>query len=92
LPLAHGVQAGAGADNGHRGAVFSTPGLVTIQRAATPVQETYRPPAAGIVTPGGSARDIAPAGLNNQDLERIAGEVYTILERRLIFEREAMGL
>jgi hypothetical protein len=34
----------------------------------------------------------ALAGLNDRDLDRVANEVYAIIERRLIFEREAIGL
>lgn len=34
----------------------------------------------------------AGAALNQLDLERVAREVYTLIERRLVFEREVMGL
>jgi hypothetical protein len=70
-----------------------------------PVQ---RAPAAGTVaggspgaTPTGDARPGTPGEVSSAaeavrteppDLERIAREVYAILERRLIMERESRGL
>jgi hypothetical protein len=36
--------------------------------------------------------DTTPAGFNDHELERVANEVYAIIERRLVFEREALGL
>lgn len=43
-------------------------------------------PASAAVSPA------TAAGPESLDLERLAGEVYAIIERRLIVERESLGL
>jgi hypothetical protein len=73
---------------------YSTHGFAALQRAAeaTPGHGLSHDSSGSVTTPRRSAADTAPAGFNTADLERIADEVYTIIERRLIREREAMGL
>jgi hypothetical protein len=43
-------------------------------------------------TGGPPSMPTAGAGLESLDLERVADEVYTIIERRLTIERESLGL
>ena len=48
--------------------------------------ETAATPAAGGLSPGEPA-----TGRESIDLERLADEVYAIIERRLTIERESLG-
>lgn len=76
-------------------AAFDWPIGGAIQRAATngaagPVAN--HEPVAGPAAPPQPNFGSAGAALNQLDLERVAREVYTLIERRLVFEREVMGL
>jgi hypothetical protein len=101
MPLRSEPATGRGWDDGGpRGSL-----AVSGRPVAMPVQ---RAPAAGTVaggspgaTPTGDARPGTPGEVSSAaeavrteppDLERIAREVYAILERRLIMERESRGL
>lgn len=78
-----------------QGAAFDWPIGGAIQRATTngaagPVANDA--PVAGPAAAAQPDFGSAGAALNQLDLERVAREVYTLIERRLVFEREVMGL
>lgn len=67
---------------------FSMP----IQRAARESPTARSETAAPAAIPPPAVEPAANAGPNQIDIERLADQVYAIIERRLIIERESMGL
>ena len=69
-------------------------GVTQVQRQAAGAETEAAAPAASTPPVGGGAEATPSAmgGMEAHDLERIAREVYYLIEERLIMERESMGL